>query len=87
MALPRVLPTFYRANTAAQIESLCRGTEMHPIATIHVGNPFYLAFTPLLFCLALAFEKITDAPRLNPLKLYLLTVLSKPEIESPLVVV
>lgn len=71
-------PTFYRASTAAQIESFCRGTEMHAIATICVVNPFYLAFSPLLFYLALAYEMTTDAPRLNPLKLYLLTVLSKP---------
>ena len=44
---------------------------------VYAGNPFYLAFSPLLFYCALLFEKITAAPRLNCLKLYLITVLAK----------
>lgn len=75
-------PTFYRANTAARIGSHCRRTGMCLKSTVYVGNPFYLAFSPLLFCCALVFEKITDAPRLNRFKLYLLTVLTKPADES-----
>ena len=71
-------PTYYRANTAAQIESFCQGTGLCPKATAYVGNPFYLAFSPVLFCCALVFERITDAPRLNSFKLYMLTVLTKP---------
>ena len=71
-------PTFYRANTEARMAQLCQQTGLRPTATVHVGNPFYLAFSPLLFYCGLIFEKVTDAPRLNCLKLYLLTVLSKP---------
>ena len=70
-------PTFYRANSAVQISKLCQPSGLRPTTTTYVGNPFYLAFSPLLFYCALIFEKITDAPRLNCLKLYLLTVLSK----------
>lgn len=75
-------PTFYRANTAAQIGSLCHRTGLCLKTTVYVGNPFYLVFSPLLFCCALVFEKITDAPRLNRLKLQLLIVLTKPADES-----
>lgn len=46
---------------------------------VYAGNPFYLAFSLLLFYCALLFEKINDAPRLNCLKLYLITVLAKSE--------
>lgn len=70
-------PTFYRANTAALIAKLCQQTGLSQTATVYVGNPFYMSFSPLLFNCALFFEKFTDAPRLNCLKLYLLTVLSK----------
>jgi len=71
-------PTYYRANTAAQIGSICRRTGLCPGATVYVGNPFYLAFSPFLFCCALVFEKFTDTPPFTCLKLYLLTVLTKP---------
>ncbi len=70
-------PTFYRANTAARIAKLCQQAGLRSTATVFVGNPFYLAFSPFIFYCALFFEKITDAPRLHCLKLYLLTVLSK----------
>ena len=70
-------PTFYRANTAARLSKLSQRAGLRPTTTVYAGNPFYLAFSPLLFYCALIFEKITDAPSLNHLKLYMLTVLSK----------
>lgn len=72
-------PIFYRANTAARISELCQQTGLRQTTVLYAGNPFYLAFSPLLFYCALLFEKITDAPRLNCLKLYLITVLAKSE--------
>lgn len=76
-------PTYYRANTAAQIGSLCQRFGLRPTTTVYVGNPFYLAFSPLLFYCGLVFEKLTDDPHLKHLKLYLLTVLTRPANEQP----
>jgi len=70
-------PTFYRANTRRVINALARTAGLQLCACIYVGNPFYLAFSPLLFRLALVYEKITDIPALSRFKLYMLVVLSK----------
>lgn len=70
-------PTFYRANTPRAINTLARIAGLQVQACMYVGNPFYLAFSPLLFRLALIYEKITDIPALRRFKLYLLVVLSK----------
>ncbi len=70
-------PTFYRANTQRAINKLARTAGLQLNACVYVGNPFYLAFSPLLFRLALVYEKITDIPALCRFKLYMLVVLSK----------
>lgn len=67
--------THYRANTVHKLRRLCEGVGLRPTEIRYVGNPFYLAFSPWLFHLALLFEKITDKRSLQGLKLYLLCVL------------
>lgn len=71
-------PTYYRANTARRIAELGKQVGLYTADTIYAGNPFYLAFSPALFYLGLAFEKITDVQSLYHFKIYLLSVISKP---------
>jgi len=70
--------TRYRANTPKALSRLGRQAGLVDSKIISVGNPFYLAFSTLLFRFALLFEIITDVKCLNPLKLYLLFVAYKP---------
>lgn len=70
-------PTFYRANTRRTITTLAHRAGLQLHTCVYVGNPFYLAFSPLLFRLALIYEKITDIPALCRFKLYMLVVLVK----------
>ncbi len=67
--------TYYRANTVHGLRRMCEEVGLRPTEIRYVGNPFYLAFSPWLFHLALLFEKVTDMPSLNRLKLYMLCVL------------
>jgi len=71
-------PTFYRANTQRRIRQLAQATGLTLEEVRFVGNPFYLAFSPPLFRIALLFEKLTDAATLRHLKLYMIAVLRKP---------
>ena len=71
-------PTYFRANTRRSLERLARGAGLVLEECTYVGNPFYFAFSPLLFRLALLFEKLTDPGPLRGLKLYLLATLHKP---------
>ncbi len=73
--LHETFPTFYRANTQQRIARYAQITGLRVEQTQYVGNPFYLAFSPLLFRLALLFEKITDYAPLHRFKLYLLVTL------------
>jgi ubiquinone/menaquinone biosynthesis C-methylase UbiE len=70
-------PTFYRTNTRRAITRVGAAAGLRVETIRYVGNPFYFAFNVPLFRLALLFERITDAPTLNALKLYLLAVLRK----------
>ncbi len=70
-------PTFYRANSRQTLERLAQASGLQLEHCEFVGNPFYLAFSPALFRLALLFEKLSDPPPLRGLKLYLLAVLKK----------
>jgi len=69
---------FYRANTHRRLSALARDAGLCLDEYAYVGNPFYLAFSPLLFRVALLFEKLTDPAPLQRFKLYLLVWLSKP---------
>ncbi|NJL95585.1 MAG: class I SAM-dependent methyltransferase [Anaerolineae bacterium] len=71
-------PTYYRANTRQAIAALAaaQGLELEKLEFI--GNPFYLAFSVPLFRLALGFERWSDAPARQHLKLYLVASLRKP---------
>ena len=71
-------PTFYRANTPGKLRELSQRVGLVNPKVMSVGSPFYLAFSTLLFRLALLFEVMTDTTFLQPLKLYLLFVASKP---------
>ncbi|NBD36905.1 MAG: methyltransferase domain-containing protein [Chloroflexi bacterium] len=70
-------PTHFRANTGRRLTHLGQNVGLELTACEYVGNPFYLAFSPLLFRGALLFEKITDAPMLRRFKLYLIATLRK----------
>ena len=72
-------PTRYRANTPRKLLRLSQHVGLENPKIMSVGNPFYMAFSPLLFRLALLFEIMTDNILMRPLKLYLLFVASKPE--------
>jgi ubiquinone/menaquinone biosynthesis C-methylase UbiE len=70
-------PTYYRANTGRAIRHIAKETGFAVEAMIYVGNPFYFAFSVPLFRLAMLFERITDRPALQSLKLYLVVSLRK----------
>jgi SAM-dependent methyltransferase len=72
-------PTYFRANTRRRLDRLARGSGLVLEKCTFVGNPFYFAFSPLLFRIALLFEKLTDPRPLRGLKLYLLATLHKPD--------
>ena len=71
-------PTYFRANTRRSLKRLARGAELVLEECTYVGNPFYFAFSPLLFRFALLFEKLTDPRPLRGLKLYMLATLRRP---------
>ena len=71
--------THFRANTRRRLQQLAHAADLELTACEYVGNPFYLAFSPLLFWGALLFEKATDPPPLRRFKLYLLAVVRKGE--------
>jgi len=71
-------PTFFRANTVKQLTSLAKQSGLIVQQSLYVGNPFYLAFSPTLFRLALLFEQVTDWLKLEQIKLYLVIQLEKP---------
>ncbi len=70
-------PTYFRANTARALTRLASVAGLTLESCTYIGNPFYCAFSPLAFRLALLYERFTDAPSRQKYKLYLLTVLSK----------
>jgi SAM-dependent methyltransferase len=70
-------PTHFRANTHRRLSHLAQRAGLKLTACEYVGNPFYLAFSPLLFRGALLFERITDAALLRRFKLYLIATLRK----------
>jgi ubiquinone/menaquinone biosynthesis C-methylase UbiE len=71
-------PTYFRANTRRSLDRLARGSGLVLEECTYVGNPFYFAFSPLLFRFALLFEKLTDLRPLQGFKLYLLATLHRP---------
>ncbi|MCE7949124.1 MAG: class I SAM-dependent methyltransferase [Chloroflexi bacterium CFX4] len=70
-------PTFYRANTRRALSRAAEQAGLRVAQIAYVGNPFYMAFSLPLFRLALLYERLTDAPRLNRFKLYLIARLEK----------
>lgn len=70
-------PVYYRANTRSDIAAIAGESGLEMRHCLHVGNPFYFAFSPALFRVALGFERLTDIPRWQDYKLYLLIVLQK----------
>ncbi len=68
-------PVFYRANTPKKLGQLARAAGLALESCVFVGSPFYLAFSPTLFRMALLFEKLTDHHALRQFKLYLLATL------------
>lgn len=70
-------PTCFGANTRRRLTHLAQVAGLEMTSCEYVGNPFYLAFSPLLFWVALLFEKATDPQPLRCLKLYLLATLKK----------
>ncbi|MCY4082417.1 MAG: class I SAM-dependent methyltransferase [Caldilineaceae bacterium] len=75
-------PTFYRANTPGKLRELSQRVGLVNPKVMSVGSPFYLAFSTLLFRLALLFEVMTDTTLMQPLKLYLLFSASKPNAQT-----
>lgn len=51
-------PTFYRANTPAQIERLAQQAKLKRVSLYLIGDPTYLAFSEPLFRLASLLERI-----------------------------
>lgn len=72
-------PTYYRANTKRRIAKIAAQTGFEISNFFYIGNPFYMAFNVLAFRGALAFEKLTDRPSLQALKLYCVVTLCKKE--------
>ncbi|PJF34789.1 MAG: hypothetical protein CUN49_13855 [Candidatus Thermofonsia Clade 1 bacterium] len=70
-------PTFYRANTRRALSQLAERSGLRLVQLEYIGNPFYMAFSVPLFRLALLYERLTDMPRWQHLKLYLLARLAK----------
>jgi SAM-dependent methyltransferase len=70
-------PTFYRANTGRALSRAAEQAGLRVAQIAYVGNPFYMAFSLPLFRLALRYERLTDSPRLNHFKLYLIARLEK----------
>lgn len=70
-------PTYYRANSRRALRRLAYDSGLQLEHLEFVGNPFYLAFSPPLFRLALLFEQLSDPQPLRGLKLYVLAVLSR----------
>lgn len=75
-------PTYYRGNTCSAISKLAHRAGLVTQQCSYSGNPFYLAFSPLLFWGALLFERLTDFPPLRCLKLYIVATLKKPKLCS-----
>lgn len=74
-------PTYFRANTHQRITALGASSGLDIEHFAFVGNPFYLAFNVFAFRLGMLFERITDAPRLRWLKLYIVVTLRKTSTE------
>ena len=75
-----VFPTFYRANTRARLRKLATasGLEVVRLETF-CQYPVYLTFSPLLFRVAITYEKwIARHESLAGLRGWILTVLRKP---------
>ncbi|MFN8450008.1 MAG: class I SAM-dependent methyltransferase [Anaerolineae bacterium] len=53
-------PTYYRANTFAQIDRMLRGTGLRGERVAHVGDPTYLAFNEAMFRASLVAERLID---------------------------
>lgn len=70
-------PVYYRANTQNDIARHATQFGLVMRQCLYSGNPFYFAFSPPLFRLALWYEQMTDAPRRRQLKLYMVVVLQK----------
>ncbi|GAB4552712.1 MAG: hypothetical protein OHK0023_21090 [Anaerolineae bacterium] len=69
-------PTFYRANTRRALEQTANAAGLVVKRITFVGNPFYFAFSLPLFRVALWWERVTDTPRRQHLKLYLIAELA-----------
>jgi len=73
-------PTHYRANSRQALAKLAEKGGLVMESCTYSGNPFYLTFSRLLFLGALLFERVTDFPPLQKLKLYILGVFRKPSV-------
>jgi ubiquinone/menaquinone biosynthesis C-methylase UbiE len=71
-------PTYFRANTHQRLTMLAAASGLEIEHFVFVGNPFYMVFNVLAFRAAVVFEKLTDAPRWQWLKLYIVATLRKP---------
>ncbi len=70
-------PTRFRVNTRRRLAHVAQAAGLELTSCDYVGNPFYLAFSPLLFGIALLFEKVTDPPLLRRFKLYIVATFKK----------
>jgi ubiquinone/menaquinone biosynthesis C-methylase UbiE len=68
-------PTFYRANSPAQLNQISRQTGFEPIFLTAVGDPTYLAFTDRLFHLACLLEDNLPQAR----RIHLVGLLRRPK--------
>jgi len=75
-----VFPTFYRANTAADLRRLAAGAGLHvERLDAFETEPEYLAFHPLAYAAGVLYERLVNRYRaLAPLRVNLLLVARKP---------
>ncbi len=63
--------TYYRANTRRELDRLLVAAGLSCQAFHYVGDPTYLAFNELGYRLGVLWERLTDRPRLQGLKVHL----------------
>ncbi len=64
-------PAYYRANTRQDLDRLLARAGLEQEAFHFVGDPTYIAFNELGYRLGVLWERLTDRPRLQSLKVHL----------------
>ncbi len=72
-----VHPTYYRANTVAQLQQLCSVSGLKLKTFVRSGNPEYLALTWVFVVPAILLERLISLPGLQWLQMYLVVTVEK----------